>query len=536
MYSSIKQKYRSLSFLKPAILCCAVLFVSILMGSRSAHADTDQQPFRMGVYLYEYQLARVAEEQGKDYLVFLEEHLRILRDHGVNAVYLGGTSRERFGKHLELFDAYDISVIPQLDFAYYRGTWDDKAIERNAQVAADFINRYADHPRVLAFSVREEIPHSQVNGLARYYAAILARAPKAKLQTIHNNLGAATDQPVPDPTIFGTDRYGFWWEYSGGGYLASPAFALNWTRKEADRYYWQAARRGADYMFVVTQGGQFTPASANRYAGDGPIKYPKTEAEQTKLRERLRTFAKDGRMGWKQFSTPEGDRYNVWKYYRLPVNCMRALAWTAVLQGAKSFYIYSYSPPGEKQLNTDFASAAAEEEPATWVTWFSLAGRPGMPNPQFDEFAEVAKEIRVYENIITRMQRLPDSLVECREKNVFSSAFTLPGIQGQVIVIHNANVGTWPGDNRVMFRDDDPIAIDDEGNLVGYEPLTHSMTIHIAPSEEATEQSKIYDIRSGQELGRDDEGYKVEVMPGSGVLLFLGSSEDAEAVRGLIKK
>jgi hypothetical protein len=502
-----------------------ILLGGLLAGSGMAYPPSNQgKPFYMGVYLYEYHLARTAQELNQDYFAFLEHHLKILQDHGVNAVYLGGASRDRFEREVKLFARYGISVIPQLDFAYYQPKWDDKTMAATAKRAADFINRFADEPNVLAFSVREELPHEATNGLARYYAAILADAPKARFQLINSNLGTATDLPVPDPVIMGTDRYAFWWEFSGGGYLASPGFSLNWVREQADRYYWQSARRGADFSLVVTQGGAFVPAGANKYAGDGALSKP----EQEKMRHRVRSFAAAGRMGWGQFDTPEGKRYNVWKYYRLPENCMRALAWTAVLQGGRSFYVWSYSPLGPDKLKVTFQNAAMGEKIPSWGTWTTLAGRPGRPNPQFDEFTETAKEIRPYEKLITRMSRTGESLIQCDQKGVFHNAFMAPGVSGRIVVIQNSNVGTWPGNSAQFFKDSDDVRIDDDGNLVGYQPAGQPLEVHFTVKDG---KADVFDVRTGAKLPQSGGKYTARVGPGSGILVFIGTEQAAQALR-----
>src|SRR5688572_12289955 len=66
--------------------------------------------FFVGVYTYEYQLAAAAEDEGQDYFAFVDRHLAVLHRHGVNAIYLGGTSRERFDGHLALAKKYDMRL------------------------------------------------------------------------------------------------------------------------------------------------------------------------------------------------------------------------------------------------------------------------------------------------------------------------------------------------------------------------------------------------------------------------------------------
>lgn len=509
----------------------ALLLSSAVLPATTANAypaPEAKKPYYMGVYLYDYRLATLAEEENVDYYTYLGRHLKILKANGVNTVYLGGVRREHFGRAIKLFAQYGISVIPQLDFAYFKPEWDEATIHKNAALAAEFINQYADEPNILAFSVREEVPHSAINGLSRYYAAILSLAPKARFQLINSNLGAATDIPVPDPVIMGTDRYAFWWENSGGGYRATPGFSLNWVREQADRFYWESAKRGADFSLVVTQGGLTLPASANRIAGEGKLNYPKTREEQDTLLTRIRTFAAEGRMGWAEFDTPQGKRYNVWKYYRLPQNSLKALAWTGVLQGAKSFYIWSYTPPAKNTLELDFKQAALEEKLRGEYSWITLAGRPGVANPQLAEFADASREIRAYENIITRMNRVSDSHLECDEKNVFHSTFMLPGLQGRIIVLHNANIGTWPGNSAAFFKDSDDVRIDGEGNLMGYKAFDKPLDVRFSLKNK---EVGIYDVRTAQKLVPANAQYNVSIAPGSGTLLFIGNQEEMQKLQ-----
>lgn len=516
-----------------ALTLSAFSLLSITSESQ-AYTSLQQAPYYMGVYMYDYRIKSLAEEENVDYYTYLERHLKTLKSHGVNSVYLGGVSQEHFPKALTLYQKYGIAVIPQLDFAYFQSNWDDNAMEGAAVRAADFINKYADDPNIIAFSVKEEVAHKDINKLSRYYAAILAKAPKARFQLINSNLGAATDIPVPDPVIMGTDRYAFWWETSGGGYLATPGFSLNWVREQADRYYWQSAKRGADFSLVVTQGGFMYPESSNRIAGDGEINYPKTKPEQEKLRERVRKFAEEGRMGWKKFNTPYGPRYNAWKYYRLPKNAMKALAWTGVLQGAKSFYVWSYTPPSKDILETDFEKAVSGEKPRRSFGWITLAGRPGVDNPQLTEFSEVSQEIRRYENIITRMSRTEESVIQIiDDKNVFSSAFVLPGIKGRVIVLHNANIGTWPGGSGNFFKDSDDVYIDNEGNLTGYEGFDAPLDVHFTLKNESG--PAVFDVKTGQQLTATNAQFKTSILPGSGVLLFIGDKTGAQQVQKWLK-
>lgn len=535
---SAKRDTKMPSLLRILSICCVfVIYFIWPFAVTTASSQTEEEPFYIGVLMYEYRIAEAAKDHGEDYSTFLRRHLKILRKHGVNAIYLGGTTQKRFEENLRLAQEYDIKLIPQLDFAYFRGHWTDADLTHYAKVAGEFIRKYNERPGILAWSVREEVAHKDVERLAQYYSGILKYAPGAKFYLVNNNLGAAKDLPRPYPAILGVVKYGFWWEFSGGGYLASPASAVRTTHEKLDIYYEQAFKRGADFMLAITQGGMLIPESANIYAKyPQKIQYPKGQPEKQKLRQKIIKFAREGRMGWKRVTTAEGDFYNAWKYYRVPKNCMKALAWISVLEGAKLFFCWSYTPPTEKILDTDITKSAMQQPAPKAVTWFTLAGRPGMTNPQLEEFGQAASDIRAYERIITRMSKLPESPLEIKEKYVYNNAFSLPGFEGKVIVIQNSNVGSWPEKNGDRaFKEDDQVYIDDEGNLVGYVPYTQPLDVHVSfRATKMGEPAKIFDIMSGKELTGEKGQYEVSIMPGSGRLVFVGSCEEADKLHKMM--
>ena len=504
-------------------LLCALVIGGL--ASVATGQSLRSRPFSMGIYIYESQMSTVAAEQGKDYWTFFEEHLQSLQTHGVNAIHLGGTTQGRFAEHLRLAKKCNMKLLPQLDFAYFNPSWTDPQMNASAQTVGNFINQYND-PAVMAWSVKEEVAAGDVGRLSQYYTNILQYAPDAKFAIVHNNLKAAQTQPLPNPAVLGTDRYAFWWEVSGGGYLASPSFALDWTRSQASYYYKEAAQRNADFMLVTTQGGILQPAWANRVANN---------TADPAMMAKVRQWAADGRMGWKIYNTPQyGERFNVWKWYRTPANCTKALAWTAVLEGAKDFFNWHYNP---QLCDTDIERSATQESPSEIVFWNTLAGRPGMDNPQMQEFCEASREIRQYERIITNMTKLDDSPVSTKESSTYCNAFSFPGLNGKVVVVQNSNVGTWPANSKHFFDENDPIYIDDEGNLEGYVPATGAMGVNIA-FDNPGESTGVYDIATGEQIiGAGPPGgqaYETQILPGSGKLLFLGSAEESQILHKMM--
>ena len=199
------------------------------------------------------------------------------------------------------------------------------------------------------------------------------------------------------------------------------------------------------------------------------------------------------------------------------------------MEGAKLFFCWSYSPPTKVQAGFTFRNTVHENR---GVALYTLANS----EPQLRELAEAAMEIRYYERIITRMAKLPASPIETKGKGTFNRAFSFPGLKGKVVVINNSNVGTWPGNSRDYFREDDPIYIDDEGNLLDYVPFEQPQEIHFSRVDSADNSpGRVFDIKSCAEISCDNDGYKVAVMPGSGRLLFIGSEREAKQLHQLMK-
>ena len=268
-----------------------------------------EKEFYVGVYMYDYQLKRAAEYAGEDYLIFVEKQFSRLKNNGVNAVYLAINSglRKHFSKWLEFAGKYNIKLIPQLDFAYFHIgypniEWSEELENKRAAMAADFINKYKNRPEVMAWSVREEIPKKFIKDLARYLQKIKEKAPSAKFNMIHSDLEAAKAQPEPNPTIMGTDRYSFWWEFSGDGYMASPSFSLNWVKNQFSQFQKPVADRNADYMVVVTQGGFKLRLSEKQFE--------KKRLKRPRLMARINRFDNDGRFGWKK----DKESSCIWSY------------------------------------------------------------------------------------------------------------------------------------------------------------------------------------------------------------------------------
>jgi len=157
-----------------------------------------------------------------------------------------------------------------------------------------------------------------------------------------------------------------------------------------------------------------------------------------------------------------------------------------------------------------------------------------------DELAETSKEIRAYEKIIARMAKIPGLTVKTDSKRTFGQAFHVPTQPGIVIVLHNANAGTWPEDSRHFFKETDNIRINDQGDMVGYTPHRDAaavkFTIPEAMTKAAGKVEGVFGLATGEEIKADDGAFVAPVKPGSGRLVFLGARQQAAQWQALRRR
>lgn len=107
-----------------------------------------------------------------------------------------------------------------------------------------------------------------------------------------------------------------------------------------------------------------------------------------------------------------------------------------------------------------------------------------------------------------------------------------------MLVLHNANVGTWPVNSRHFFRETDQIFINDEGDLVGYAPHREPLPVEFTRTQELAEAAGriegVFDLATGKEIVALDGKYSVQVRPGSGMLVYLGTREQASQLHKLV--
>ena len=300
--------------------------------------------------------------------------------------------------------------------------------------------------------------------------------------------------------------------------MASPAFALNWLRNEAAKYYPEAARRGADFILVVTSNGYLT----------GSLDIQKSWGKRNFIK-RVEKYIAENRFGWNKSTANNKDVFWAWKYYRLPENCLRALIWSGVLEGAKTVLFWSYNPVAQADMKTTpaeliFKIAQKSKRLTGNSVYLTLAGRDGIENRELKEFAATAKELQPYKKLIMQMRKIEKSvLMTNKQKKFFNRSFSLHGIQGKAVVIHNANVGDWGAGSRYFFNENDDIKIDEQGNMTDYKPFTQPARVEF---DLVNKQDQVFDFITGEQIPTIAGKGSVAINPGGGKIIFVGSGDE----------
>ena len=178
----------------------------------------------VGVYIYDYLIRKSAETWGREPKEFIAEHFAILEKNGVNVIHLAIESLDLFENiYLPLMEKHKINALIQINYAYFRnnGDWKNpKYMDSMAKKAAIIINKYKNHPNVVAFSIREEAGTWQMPQISDYYKNIFKYTDHVNTFICHNNIAAAKAHLEPYPEIFGTDRYNFYFNEGKNAYLA----------------------------------------------------------------------------------------------------------------------------------------------------------------------------------------------------------------------------------------------------------------------------------------------------------------------------
>jgi len=456
----------------------------------------------------------------------LDDHLRTLADKGLThhyfttpnsadeAVYTGYADNV-----LELSKRYGTKASFQLNFAYWNPSWSEAALDRNAQEAANFINNYRDDSAVMSFSVKEEPHTAQVPRVLAYYNDIVNThgATDAPLGMIFGAVsGSYSDtakQVFEDnpygiyPLVTGFDPYRFIWMSSVlNGVISTPLSALNMLNRDFTR----------DRAYI--RDDQFPMAVIQAFAWSEEKYHLKTLSElQAEFSndeyQRLLRLADNNNQGLSYFDENR-DSILFWNHYNSPINTMSAQTWLAIATGYKGVQVYHGSPgPFSNKPNRH-----------------GIMGPDGTGSPQLDEFAETINELHKFAWVINRMKYEGVDTDYVNEfvyvDRAYSGSFSLPGYDGKMVVLMNADVGTW-ANNSTYWLDEELYRIDENGDVFAedYTPKTTERSIELTN----VIGSSMYDLETGNLIGTSTGS--VSIYPGKGKLIFIGSEAELNSLR-----
>lgn len=497
---------------------------------------------------------------------------------------------------VDLSEKYDFKIIPQLDSVYFK---DDRELykddhreyvklmksrienERKMQRAIGCIEDYKDRRNVLSFSVAEEPTDCEfMHWLMPYYDTIREGVGDVKFDLIFKAAREHLPLYLPDPPVpaagvsfpftMGVDLYIFWWEFSGGCFLAAPSTkssgAFGWYVRKLKILGRCARERSTRFKVVFTAAGQeqvITEQALDNYAA---------------AKERIMQYAEMGEHGWlypfEDQDTPWGLDTNLLKYFRYyhpPRNCTRAMVWLAVMMGAKSVFQWALKPTPRdvreltrNNVPTELFEAMFDEgKEEKWYWRVHILGLDNEGTYMLKEYKEACQDLQKFGWLINRMEYddtqdpldwwngeewrdssssleiiraggRDSSRLETPVRGVYSKSFSLDGCSGEIVVLVNGNVGTWYK-KRATLRlppDKERYRIDKWGYVHEDDFTPYVRALPIKVSLKPSSGKSLWDLESGECLiPAPGETATLRVKPGGGKFLFIGPSQEAASIR-----
>ena len=373
--------------------------------------------------------------------------------------------------------------------------------DRVVPMAVAFLKKYATEPEFLAYCVKEEPRPRDLDKLEFYYKELKKEVPSVKLYTIHHKVESALLQGKPYPDIIGTDTYPFFYLDWLDVEMPTPRFSLEWYKRRCNQY-WLATTFSKNVPMVVVFTGQ--PVWEYRLSGARFAKLP------IKKQNKIRGFVKNKKLGW--LYSKELDMYMRPSWYRAPQNCMRAMSWIAVMEGAKMLFHWSWANdivmPKEKMFKKSFSLRINDE--------------------QFNEYSMACKTFRRFKEIILNMVKERIPLMECDDPFLFHRTHFLKGGKGTIQVLVNSDVGSWFGNQKNRFpKNGQVFSVDEKGGLVEYTPEKNKKKYEFSILK--NREARVWNLLEKRELKpvikAGVEVYSVELLPGDGTFLFTGSEK-----------
>jgi hypothetical protein len=522
------------------LIVILLVCVTSLAQKPVALADSEK-PNLIGTYLYTDRFEAAAKEQNRDLFDVFDEHFKKLADVGVNCIHITIPDGSLFDRYVQLAKKHKVKLLPEIDFAYFRPNWTDEQMAEHARKAVDFLKVWHATPEVIAWSVKEEPYTDEIEKLDRYYRMIIKGVPEVKFFLVTSGGGWLTANAADLPfALVGGDYYYFSWEQGPADkcFTRAPRFALSESRSTTEIYRRAAAKFPVDRIHVFGVAACTIPDRAQGFATGSTLPETWTPEQKQQYIQKVTSLAEKHQDGWAVYQNvpgKTGPQYTMWTLYMPPANCIRALIWGGILEGAKVTMAFSYSPYS-KSYNPDSPIDAIINYPHRTERFSTdLGGRPDVKNVHFDEYAQTVKKVRSFDKIIPHLSIQAQSpIVGEPGFDIIARAFRMDGFDGQVMIVHNANVGSilCPDCKIAGQKSCEHVFIDDFGDLKYFTPQTstNSATLKLNPE---LSKAAIYDVSTGKPLKRSTEGFVLDIGPGDAAILYVGNAADARRISQL---
>ncbi len=488
------------------LFCCLGYGVDI-SRLRIKHPSGSGELYNGGVYVY-------LDYTDADDDVLVENHIRMLAQLGMTHLmvlypnaYITSDEVMQWVKKYRTYVSFQLPC-PE----YFLGQETQAQLETEAKSTADFVEQYWNDPEFLTVSVREEPTTTQAffDALFDYYDLINYNFPYGDVPIyLDNPISAGLDmasQEAFKPVLTGTARYLNYWTYPDGpgGYCSTPRFAL--------RYLQSIIKNQVSYIDLSCQMSSIILQGYTQI--DSHTKSYLEATYGSTYYQRWLSLAQynngEGNQGLKE----DGDSILSWTRHMPAPNCMSCMAWLSVATGYRTVSSYYCNPQ-------------------YWSYGYGLMGPDKKGTDTLNEFAQTIREMQKFGWLINRMEYdVAEAYISYNDNpiyTIYSGSFTIPDYSGKIAILINADVADYSGTSPYFFNDNHVFRFDDYGNVKSsdYTPKTAARSIAI--TNEVSGTPTMYDLETGDSIGTASGS--VNVMPGKGKFIFIGSQAELEEIR-----
>ncbi len=473
-------------------------------GSSFPEARLPMTRLLRGAMVYEGRVKELARQTEQELPAALDTVLGELRSLGLNSiVYCTYMTPGEWPEVERLAEKHDIDLIVQYNAAYFLPQRGRNYYHVNSlPKALSFLEVAHGSPRLLGFSVKEEIYVPELTWMQEYHKALKRHYPQVPLYTLYNSTPALAATREPASEIVGTDIYPFLGGYYGGG-RQLPSFLppqralrhqlLRTLRDRRD----EAMRRGSEFTY--------TPDMQ-------PGSWVLSDEE---MRER-----NIPRIDYSGVIPLTNGRWLLWRRYRAPANALKASIWLSAACGAKGWFPWYYSS------TLPHPSPIPESPEAPFSVDSSHTG--GSNSPIWQEYAQALVEVGRYEPWLLNLRAdgFPRFMTE--DELLIGETHRLTVGSGHVVILVNLDVGRWADYPRLDMKAQN-LDVSFHGELTGYEPLDTPR--HVVFRLRMAADEVVRRLDTGEPLpGESTENggeqvFRVELGPGSGLPLYIGTDE-----------